>query len=361
MVPTQTEGLVARVDQGENIKGRSWIRRHRTREVVLRAIIGALPNAARGLEKLDLSGCGANDADVADLFSALRASPSRTTLHCLVLAHNQITDAGAVEVANFIAQTPSVKKLRLGRNAITDAGVSALVAAMGTLVELNMDETINFGGGCVCILADALKRNTSLRVLELSACGIDDAGAHALAAALCENTTLQELNVGHNDFGDYGVRVIAKASSRLRVLKVDTSSVYGQRGVSAIAELVVTSPRLETLHLYVDSNTLATIAEALPRSQRLAHLRMYIDGGSIEDVRTVAESVRRCFHIRSVSIEPTAVSQRAVDAAVDACGVYRKMVAFMSGVGAVTPLGRFLARDGDNAIMHRAVGVLVGV
>ena len=59
-------------------------------------------------------------------------------------------------------------------------------------------------------IAYVLKRNTPLRILNLSRNKIDPKAALILADSLRPNSTLRELNLSYNILGDAGIAVIAE-------------------------------------------------------------------------------------------------------------------------------------------------------
>ena len=60
-------------------------------------------------------------------------------------------------------------------------------------------------------LADALRRNRALKMLDLANCHIGDDGAEALGLALRRNTVLEELRLSANGIGSRGAAALAGA------------------------------------------------------------------------------------------------------------------------------------------------------
>ena len=82
-------------------------------------------------------------------------------------------------------------------------------------------------------LAEALKVNSTLTVLNLADNGTGDQGATGLAEALKVNSTLTELNLEGSDTGDQGATSLAEA------LKVNSTLTVLDLRVNNIGEMVL--------------------------------------------------------------------------------------------------------------------------
>ena len=81
---------------------------------------------------------------------------------------------------------------------------------------------------CVKILADALKFNKQLYILELRNCRISLQGLLAIAEMLTVNDTLEWLNLRVNDFTSYDLSqalTVIKGNTSLRFMEVDESLI----------------------------------------------------------------------------------------------------------------------------------------
>lgn len=146
----------------------------------------------------------------------VEATPRRSCpLEVLHLQGNGIDDTVAAGLVAPLAAA-GVRELFMGKNAIGDAGVSAMASALAAV--------------------DAHGVYTSpLRRLSLMANAVGGAGACALAASL---GPLQHLNLGHNRLDDDGVRALtASAATNHRLLAVD---VGVNRHVAKATELALT-------------------------------------------------------------------------------------------------------------------------
>ena len=105
------------------------------------------------------------------------------------------------------------------------------------------------GTASAAALAEALKANTKLRVLDLDFNGIDNVGAAALAEALKVNKTLSTLRLDSNKIGDAGARALAEA------LKVNATltelclmyNIIKQDGARALTEALQSNTTLTYL------------------------------------------------------------------------------------------------------------------
>ena len=158
------------------------------------------------LHKMNIS-----DAGAVALAQALRHN---STLMELNLSNKGISDAGAVVLAQALHHNSTLQSLYLSNNSISDAGAVALAQALrhnSTLMELNLSNKGISDAGAV-VLAQALHHNSTLQSLYLSNNSISDTGAVALAQALHHNSTLKELYLYDNDgIGEEGTHQLVQA------------------------------------------------------------------------------------------------------------------------------------------------------
>ncbi|KAF9312585.1 hypothetical protein BG006_004327, partial [Podila minutissima] len=126
-------------------------------------------------------------------------------------------------------------------------------------------------------LAEALKTNSTLTILDLSGNSIEEDGAQVLAEALKTNSILTNLNLTGNGIGADGAQVLAKAlktSSTLTTLNLDKNSIGGT-GAQVLAEALKTNSALTTLYLNSNSigdNGAQALAEAFQTNSTLTAL-----------------------------------------------------------------------------------------
>jgi Ran GTPase-activating protein (RanGAP) involved in mRNA processing and transport len=199
----------------------------------------------------------------------------------LSLMSSNIGATWAITLAAALANHPSLKSLYLANNNITNVGAAAL--------------------------ASALENHTSLVNLVLPGNRISDTGATKLASVLAKHTALKHLNLSNNTFGDVGASALAPALANLNSLQyLDLSkNAIGDIGIQG---LFTTVNRLLTLkYCYLRQNPgFAQIAYATSewicannkaKAQVLALYRLDSDR-SDNDQKPQANSVLKRFLAR---------------------------------------------------------------
>ena len=180
------------------------------------------------LKRLNLSNNSISDAGAVALAQALHHN---STLYWLYLSNNSISDAGAVALAQALHHNSTLKRLNLSNNSISDAGAVALAQALhhnSTLYWLYLSNNSISDAGAVS-LAQALHHNSTLYWLYLSNNSISDAGAVALAQALHHNSTLYWLYLSNNSISDAGTVALAQALHHNSTL--EELDLYGNDGI----------------------------------------------------------------------------------------------------------------------------------
>ncbi|XP_051865129.1 ribonuclease inhibitor-like [Pristis pectinata] len=232
-------------------------------------LAAALKITKRKIQRLKMWGVGLTDSGAEDLLSALSTKRSLTELN---LGCNKLGDQG-VKLVSAILSNPQceIQRLWLDSVGLTDSGVEDLVSALSTnrsLMELNLcsnelensrvkllaaalrnpeckilrlelDEAIlsadcsedlvsvlsksnspmqaelrgnELGDSGVKLLAEALRiTKYKIQRLVLRRVGLTDSGVEDLVSALSANQSLTELNLGFNELGDSGVKLLSAA------------------------------------------------------------------------------------------------------------------------------------------------------
>jgi Ran GTPase-activating protein (RanGAP) involved in mRNA processing and transport len=176
------------------------------------------------LEKIFANGCGLDSSRLHTFLGTLQT----TSLRYLGLRENEFGDDAVESVRDFLAQQSMslthldiaynlltaafvrnalvpflqaenvLTTLTLSGNAIGDDGVQDLMNHLATCPSLYIVrlDNCNIGNAGAAAIANALRRNTSIRFLYLAGNNIEAAEFEALRAALCEeNTTLEALEI----------------------------------------------------------------------------------------------------------------------------------------------------------------------
>mmetsp|Transcript_13277 Transcript_13277/g.30218 ORF Transcript_13277/g.30218 Transcript_13277/m.30218 type:complete len:659 (+) Transcript_13277:80-2056(+) len=203
----------------------------------------------RSLLKLDFSDNmlrGAGASGLAD------TADVHVKLKSLWVGRNRIGDMGAVAIASSAARHVALQHVDLQANGITDAGAAHMSEACRQpqsaleVLDLGNNGVTEAGAGK---LASALEESASLRTLILSGNSkIGDAGAGKLAAALRGSCKLKELDLTSSDIGDAGASLLAQAlesNSFLRMLNLAGNRI-GNAGAKDLLQGLVRQGRRDS-------------------------------------------------------------------------------------------------------------------
>ena len=219
--------------------------------------------------------CGETDDRKENDEPANAVSPSRagTGLRFLDLAHNPLTDDGGAALAGALRANATLTHLDLERPDLGLRALSALCGAVNesndTLEYLSLENPFQFSvadehawpaarmlGANVClktfkcgkwglkhealetIVAYGLCENKTLETLDLRCNRVDELGGAHVARALRENKTLRRLNLEENKLGDAGAVAVAEALGETTCLMQLDLRCNGikERGLVALAD-----------------------------------------------------------------------------------------------------------------------------
>jgi hypothetical protein len=217
---------------------------------------------------LNLAGKNINDADILEILDFV-VDRSITTLN---LNANNLTCAGAQQLASFLQRDPSVLGLHLAGNKINTSGAKHLARVLPfnthlEMLDLSSNPLQNLG---IKAIARNLKKNIGLRTLWLCDTAMDDASAEHLAQALKENFELQALHLARNNIGDAGATTIMDAAldgiCTLSEINFCSNQIT-EHGADAI--LCYLGESDNGLNLFMDDNKVqdAVIGEQLKQSE----------------------------------------------------------------------------------------------
>jgi hypothetical protein len=168
---------------------------------------------------------------------AVERIPSLQELHLPFAGLDQIEDLAE-------ALPPTLTLLDMYQNRIGPAGAAALAAALPRLSRLTTLQLSSTRIGTEGVAALAPVLPATLRVLELAGCGMGDAGAAALGAALPGLPALTHLEISANGLTFAGLRALLPGlPETLQELLLDGNR-FGPAGAREVAALLL---RLRTL------------------------------------------------------------------------------------------------------------------
>ena len=230
---------------------------------------------------IDMTGCNVHDECVEMLAGGVNfmSSEGLKNVRILYMTGNNITDRGATTLAEMLKENRMLELLNVSSNSIGDGGATALAEMLkeNRMLDLLNVSSNSIGDGGATALAEMLKENRTLRKLNVSDNSIGDGGATALAEMLKENRTLRQLNVSNNSIGDGGATALAemlKENRTLQQLDVSYNSI-GNGGATTLAEMLNENRTLQQLS--VSNNSIGeggatALAEMLKENRTLQEL-----------------------------------------------------------------------------------------
>ena len=213
----------------------------------------------RSLATLTAKDVGVGPRLALALAEALTTAPA---LRSLNLSSNGV-GRGAAAFADALRMTNcNLASLNLRDNALGAAGVAELAEALrhnSSLTELDLSANPGCGSAGAVALGAALVRNETLRSLNLGGCALGDDGAIALAQGLAGARGLRRLSLFTNAISDSGAAELARGAARgeLTELELRGNPAIGAAGVRACAEAAAANPKLKAVHLDVCSGGVA--------------------------------------------------------------------------------------------------------
>jgi Ran GTPase-activating protein (RanGAP) involved in mRNA processing and transport len=212
-------------------------------------------------------------------------------LTVLTLTLNHCGSEGAQHLARFLCSNTTLNTLRLGANIISDTGVRALADVLNhktglTHLDIRASDARNIKEFC-----EALARNTTLKVLDLSwnqlsseslsalcaalkvhrslhtlflsSCHVGDKGAELFGKILTKTQSLKVLNLSHNQIGPKGGKALSVGLTKNHILT--HLSLRGnqlqQAGAGYLARMIEVNTSLQLLD--ITSNAIDSIGEEL--------------------------------------------------------------------------------------------------
>nr|XP_005502552.2 leucine-rich repeat-containing protein 74A isoform X1 [Columba livia] len=158
-----------------------------------------------------------------------------------------------VPVSYFI-QNLDKPYINLNHHGLGPKGVKAIAIALvsnTTTTHLELEDNCILAEGAIC-LAEMLRENSSLQVLNISNNHLDTAGAEAITSLLLDNVScLHTLQLSGNNFGEEAALYFAEAlMSNYQVKKLDLShNEFHEKGGQLLGQMLASNTKLEFLDL----------------------------------------------------------------------------------------------------------------
>ena len=265
--------------------------------------------AACHLESLSIQNCGITEKGVKVLADTLLA-PVNGSLEKLKVGENAISDAGVACIAKALEQNNTWKLLEVVKCGITEKGAKCLADCLRSnkcLESLNLRGNHIADAGIVAI-TELLKQSSSFKSLDVPGCGITEKGAESLADCLMVNQSLEFLNLHRNQISDTGVALIANALPHNHTLKNLRLSKCGltDQGMGPLARALEVNTSLETLGLGWDQFTdtgLVVLGESLKKNRGLETLKLlHLDEVTDEALRQFVLSLQENYCLTKLEV-----------------------------------------------------------
>ena len=282
-----------------------------------------------------------------ELASALTSIISANkSLEILLLSDNNLNDDGVIKIAQSLCKHTKLKMINLQSNNITDKAAKALASIISSntgLEELYLgNNTIQLG---VIKLAKALKKLSSLKVLDLDNNNIPEEAADELSAAIRANSALEKLWLSGNHLRSSTV-IIVNALKQVRTLKelnlnnnrnrseelapVLTSVISHNKymkslllrdnnlnddGVTKIAQSLCKHTKLKMINLR-SNNMTEKIAEALASiiSSNTGLEQLYLGNNTIQlGVITISTALKNISSLKVLDLDNNNIPEEAAD------------------------------------------------
>ena len=266
--------------------------------------------AAYHLETLSIVDCGITEKGVEVLADTLLA-PVIGSLEELKVGENAISDAGVACIAKALEQNNTLKSLRVPECGITERGAECLADCLRSnkcLKSLNLCDNYIADAGIVAI-AKSLKLNSSVRSLNVAVCGITEKGAESLADCFMVNQSLEILNLFQNQISDTGVALIANALPHNHTLNELCLSQCGltDQCMGPLARAIEMNTSLTTFDLSWNQFTdtgLAVLGESLKKNRGLETLGLnFLEEVTDEGLKQFVRSLQETYYMYLTKLE----------------------------------------------------------
>jgi hypothetical protein len=190
-------------------------------------------NECSSLETLVLEYCGLTDADFEKLVAVICNPSSKMKLRVLNFQGNQITEAAAPWVINFINDKPD-----LGRG----------LAKNKKLKRIYFTKTKIGAKGVMSMLQEITGVNETLERIDFEMCKLGKQGGDALVDFLSRNSSIQYLNLCSTGIGEKTWPKLLKViESKTNITGFTINKCDERVGDISVVDLIERSPRLKDI------------------------------------------------------------------------------------------------------------------
>ncbi len=121
------------------------------------------------------------------------------SLQTIKLNNMYIFSLGLIQISEGLALNNNLTQLDLSKNSLIEKNVSRWHSNLGTYIYDNLGSGLSSKYWGISKLVETLKKKTSLKVLRLIACDLDDQAADMLLSMLNENKDIEHIDLSRND------------------------------------------------------------------------------------------------------------------------------------------------------------------
>eukprot|EP00758_Cryptobia_borreli_P004549 Tbor_TRINITY_DN4449_c0_g1::TRINITY_DN4449_c0_g1_i1::g.7969::m.7969 len=196
------------------------------------------------LKQLSVFGNRLGPSGMIELSEGLKRNNS---LENVCLGNNMMTDTACKALSDALQKNLTIKVLDISSNGITSKGFSILAPAFSRLKSLTLSSN-PLGKASADIIVQTFLGNEVLKRLDLWNCALEDHGAVRLSGLIATTTSIVEMNLTDNKIQDNGASAIAKAiahpSKTIRVIDLISNNI-GNKGA---AELIIAAEINQDIH-----------------------------------------------------------------------------------------------------------------
>ena len=281
--------------------------------------LGDALSVCTSLTSLNLSGNSIDNSGAVAIANGLKKLSDtlkvHTSLTSLNLSGNSIGDDGATALAGVLKKL-KLTTLNLSSNKINTSGAEALAAALSTMLhkkKYSNFHTLSLGHNFIGqrgarVLADALKKCTSLCTIDISDNGIDDEGAMALACVLKHSRNLHTLDIAQNHLKKDGILALAKAikgCNKLYKLNIADNNNIDDCGIQAITNALKKTSNLRMLDISysrMSKSSVQVLANSFKCWVKLQVLDVSHTNIGKDGIKTLAGAIKCCSNLHTLNV-----------------------------------------------------------